>query len=198
MITMSHLGVLLIPLSSKSSSAFYVCTCMFLHISIWLCAYFIEKESRTQTPILNFSLHIYILEFYEKMSRVTVSPLPALFDLNLFSHLFWCYCNISTHMCTIVHNVSLPCCVHVCVGVHATVTTAIDRSPCRASCHVEKGNTDSERDSEEDWRQNLPSDNYIVLHLLLLTLTRCRSKSFLSLYTKYFLRTKESFHRRPQ
>lgn len=78
-----------------------------------------------------------------------------------------------------------------CVCVYVTVTAVMDRTPCRAFCHVEKGNADSERDSEEDWRGNLHTDNYAVLHLLHLTSTRCRLKSFLSLNRKYLLRSND-------
>lgn len=60
----------------------------------------------------------------------------------------------------------------VCGCVRVTVTKVIDRSPLRAFCHVKKRNTDSERDSEKDWRENLCGDNFSDLHLLHLTSTR--------------------------
>lgn len=140
------------------------------HFHLSICIFFLKKN------ILNISLCIHILILYK---RVRVSLQPALFELHLFSYLLLHYCNISTHMCTIVHNVAPQCWVHVSVCVHATVTTVIDRSPCRASSNVEKGN----RQWERQWGGLEGRPNYTVLHLLHLTLRICRSKSFLLLHT---------------
>lgn len=169
------------------------------HIHLWVCISWPEKVYALAIEYW-ITAYLYVLYAcgctYTSLSRVlpifksNSSPLTALCDLNLSSHLFSCYSITSTHVCTFAQMPVFRVCVYVCVCV-ATVTVVIDRSPCRVFCHVEKGNADSERDSEEDWRGNLHGDNYAVLHLLHLTSTRCRSKSFLALNRKYFLRSND-------
>lgn len=166
---------------SKPSTASNVCPCMFLHKTFCVDVVSIRKYN---TNWLNISSLVCMFRFWYLMTLQFPCDLQGLISACFHTSFFATFLLKCAH----VHALSYHICAHVSVCVHATVTTVIDRSPCRASCHVEKGNTDSERDREEDWRGNLPSDNCIALHLLLLTLT-CRSQSLLLLCTKHFLRT---------
>lgn len=159
---------------------------MFLHKSFWLRSCCIIKKVQHKLDWISVVWYArsYFGIWWHSSFPVTCRDWSQL----VFTPLFFATFLLT---CARVHALSYHICVHVSVCVHATVTTAIDRSPCRASCHAEKGNTDSERDREEDWRGNLPSDNCIVLHLLLLTVTTCRSQSLQSLCTKHFLRTED-------
>lgn len=132
---------------SKSSAAFCVRTRMSMwkqevgsarssNIAVFICAI---------VSVLLLHLHHY---------KATVSSLSAPCHLSSSSRPFSCHCNISPRVHISTQRLScLSACA--CTCVRAALTAGIDRSACGASCHVEKGNTDSERDSVEDWRENV-------------------------------------------
>lgn len=133
-IMMSHLGVQLLANVQSQVMPFTCARATSCTFPPEYMPIFIEKQY-----ILNISLCIHILILYK---RVTVSLQPALFELNLFSHLLLRYCNISTHMCIIVHNVHVVCMwVFVCMPLWQQWLTGHPAG----HPNVEKGNRQWER-----------------------------------------------------
>lgn len=148
-ITMSHLGVFVCP-KFEAITAFYVRTCMSLHIfRLFVCMFYVSASSIF--PRL-------IQKKKKKASWVAVSPLPALLISTFFSP---AHVHILNKM-RLFHVARMCACLRDNCDWQVTLRGIL-------SCW-ERKRRQRERQPAENCRENLPTHNYAAPRLLLLFL----------------------------